>query len=188
MTKLKDGVIVQEIRPGTPAANSDLKPADIITAVDGASVKSARELQQQVLNKKIGQKLLLKVVRDGKTINIPVQTAEMKDETQVASRSPSEDPNTQSAFGMTVQTLTKELAKEFEIEEANGLVVTEVAEESIAEEKGLQPGDLIVGVDRQPVKTAADFKAAIAKSDPKKGVLLYLKRGDTSTFVVLKEK
>ncbi|MBM3859806.1 MAG: Do family serine endopeptidase [Verrucomicrobia bacterium] len=188
LVKLQNGVIVQEIRPDTPAATSDLKPADIITAVDGAPVKTPRELQQQVLNKKIGQKVILDVVRDGKTVKVPVQTAEMKDDIAVASRKPGQTPKTESAFGITVQTLTKAVAKEFGIEETDGVIVTEVTEDSTAAERGLQRGDIIVEVDRRPVKNAADFKSAIAKAEARKGVLLYLKRGDSSTFVVLKEK
>jgi len=178
MTKLKDGVIVQEIRPGTPAANSDLKPADIITAVDGVPVKSPRELQRQVLGKKIGQKVTLDVMRDGKAMKVPVQTAEMKDEVVVASRKPTEKPAVESAFGLTVQNA----------DEGQGVIVRDVADGSIAGEKGLQPGDVITEVDRRPVKNVAEFKTALAKADAKKGVLVYLKRGASSTFVVLKEK
>ncbi len=178
LTKLKDGVVVQEIRPGTPAAASDLKPADIITTVDGVPVKSPRELQQQVLGKKIGQKVILDVMRDGKAIKVPVQTAEMKDEVVVATRKPTEKSAAEPAFGLTVQNA----------DDGQGVVVRDVTDGSIAAEKGLQPGDVITEVDRHPVKNAADFKAALAKADAKKGVLVYLKRGASSTFVVLKEK
>ncbi len=188
LTKLKNGVVVQEIRPDTPAAKSDLKPADVITAVDGVPVNTLRELQQQVLNKRVGQKVMLDVVRDGKTMKLPVQTAEMKDEVVVATRKPGGKPKTESGFGITVQTLTKALAKELNIEETDGVVVAEVAEDSVAAEKGVQRGDIILNVDRRPVKNASEFKSALAKADVKKGVLLYLKRGGSSTFVVLKEK
>jgi serine protease Do len=177
LAKLKSGVVVQEIRPDTPAAKSDLKPADIITAVDGVAVNTLRELQQQVLSKKIGQKVMLDVVRDGQKMKVAVQTAEMKDEVVVA-RKPSEKPKTESGFGITVQNA----------EGGEGVVVCDVAEESIAAEKGVQPGDVITEVDRKPVKNVAGFKAALAKGDAKKGVLVYLKRGESSTFVVLKEK
>lgn len=188
LTKLKNGVVVQEIRPDTPAANSELKPADIITAVDGVPVKSPRELQQQVLGKKIGQKVTLDIWRDGKSLKVPVQTAEMKDEVVVATRKPTETPKTETAFGLTVQTLANAVAKELGIEDSEGVVVTEVAEDSVAAEKGMQRGDLITEVDRRPVRTVADFKSALAKGDAKKGVLVYFKRGSSSTFVVLKEK
>jgi Do/DeqQ family serine protease len=188
MTKLKEGVVVQEIRPGTPAADSGLKPADVITAVDGVAVKTPRELQLQVLEKKIGQRLTLDVVRDGKTIQLPIQTAEMKDEAVVAARKPATKPASESAFGLTVQTLTPALAKQFKIEEADGVVVTEVVEGGTAAEKGIERGDVITEVDRRLVRNVDEFKTALTKGDAKKGILVYLKRGTSSTFAVLKEK
>jgi serine protease Do len=86
-----------------------------------------------------------------------------------------------------VQTLTKDLAKQFDTSATEGVVVTDVAEGSAAQDKGIQHGDVITEVDRKPVRNVEEFQAAMAKADPKKGVLLFLKRGGVSTFVVLKE-
>ena len=184
---VKAGVIVQEIHADTPAANSDLKPADIIVAVDGAPVKTPKELQQQILRKQIGQKVILDVWRGGKKIQVALQTGEMPDRLQLASHQKSGKPKAESAFGLTVQTLTKELAERLKLESTDGVVVTDVADGSIAQQKGLQHGDVITEIDRAPVSSAEDFKAAVAKIDPGKGALLYVQRGGTSTFVVLKD-
>ncbi len=87
-----------------------------------------------------------------------------------------------------MQTLTKELGEQLKLEgAAEGVVVVNVADASAAQQKGLQRGDVITEVDRAPVHSAEDFKAAIDKIDPQKGVLLYVQRGGTSTFVVLKD-
>ena len=83
---LTEGVVVREIHPNTPAASSDLKAADIIVAVDGAPVKSPRDLQREILRKSVGQKVTLEVIRNGKPVKVPVQTKEMPDELRVASR------------------------------------------------------------------------------------------------------
>jgi len=187
MSHRKDGVVVQEIRPNTPAGKSNLKPADIIVAVDGVPVKTPRELQQQVLGKKIGQKVLLDVVRDGKPLQVPVETAEMKDETILTSRSPREESKTESAFGLTVETLKDDVARELGIEKGEGVVVTAVEEDSVAAEKGLMRGDVITEMNRRPIRNTADFKTALARADAKKGVLVYFRRGNASSFVVLKE-
>ncbi|MCX7887013.1 MAG: trypsin-like peptidase domain-containing protein [Verrucomicrobiae bacterium] len=188
LAKIKDGVVVQEVRPGTPAANSDLKPADIITAVDGVPVKTPRELQLQILSKKVGQRVVLDVVRDGKTLKVPVTTAEMKTEPQLASTRRPETSRAESVFGFRVQTVNPALAYELGLDEACGVVVTDVAENSVAAERGLRPGDVILQVNHQPIKNADEFRAAISRADTKKGVLLYLKREDSATFLVLKEK
>jgi serine protease Do len=185
---VKEGVVVREIRPNTPAAKSDLKQADIIVAVDGTAVKSPKELQLQILHKKVGQTVTLDVIRDGKPIKVAIQTAEMNDELRTASRRSGSKPKSETAFGLTVQTLTKDLAKQFDIGETEGVVVTDVADGSLAAEKGLQHGDVITEVDRVPVHNAEEFKAAMDKADAKKGVLIFLKHNGGSTFVVLKEK
>ena len=184
---VKAGIIVQEIHADTPAAKSDLKPADIIVAVDGTPVKTPRELQQQILRKQIGQKVILDVWRGGKKIQVAVQTGEMPDRLQLASHQKSGKPKTESVYGLTVQTLTKELAERLKLDSTDGVVVTDVADGSIAQQKGLQHGDVITEIDRAPVRSAEDFKAAIAKIDKEKGALFYVQRGGTSTFVVLKD-
>jgi serine protease Do len=185
---VKEGVVVRRIEPDTPAAKSDLKQADIITAVDGAPVKSPKELQQQILRKKVGQTVTLKVVRGGKTLNVPIQTAEMTDRLQTASSRGSGKDRSQASFGLTVQTLTPELAKRFDVDAGEGVVVTSVAEGSLADIAGLQRGDVITEVDRNLVRDADEFANVIAKADAKKGVLVFVKRSGASTFVVLKEK
>jgi len=185
---VKEGVVVTEINRDTPAAASDLKQADIIVAVDGKRVATPKELQLEVLGTKVGQKLTLDVVRGGKTIQVTVQTAEMPDRLHAAARrAPGKSPG-ESAFGLTIQTLTKELAERFKVGETEGVMVTDVADGSLAAEKGFQRGDVITEVDRAPVRNTAEFKAAMEKADPKKGVLIFFKRGGASAFVVLKEK
>jgi Do/DeqQ family serine protease len=184
---VKDGVVVREIHADTPAAKSNLKPADIIVAVDGVPVKAPRDLQRQILHKEVGQKVMLDVVRGGKTIQVALQTGEMPDTVQYAAREHPRKPKAESAFGLTVQTLTKELGEQLKLEGAEGVVVVNVADGSVAQQKGLQRGDVITEVDRAPVHSAEDFKATMDKIDPEKGVLLYVQRGGTSTFVVLKD-
>jgi Do/DeqQ family serine protease len=184
---LKDGVVVSQIQDGAPAAKSDLALADIIVAVDGVPVKTPRELQRQILHKQIGQKVILDVVRDEKNIKIALQTGEMPNHLQRVSHERRITPDVEGAFGLTVQSLTKELAEHLKLEVTEGVVVTDVADGSVADRAGLQRGDVITSIDRKPARSSEDFKAAIAKADPDKGVLLYVHRDHASVFVVLKD-
>ena len=184
---VKEGVVVTEIREGTPAAKSDLQPADVIVAVDGTPVKTPRELQKQILHKNIGQKVVLDVVRGPKKLEVTIQTDEMPAPLQTVSLERHVMPKAESAFGLTVQTLTKDLAERLKIEASDGVVVTDVADGSAAQEKELRRGDIITSVNRAPAHSVEDFKSAIAKADPDKGVLLYVQRGKATTFVVLKD-
>jgi Do/DeqQ family serine protease len=189
---LKHGVVVQQVLPGTPAAASDLKPADIIVAVDGNAVGTPKELQLQILKKPVGQEVTLDVVRDGKKIKLGLKTAEMAEEQHIASNRPAPKtkpkPKTEKFLGATVQPLNPEMAKQLELPDATGVLVTDVTDGSAADNSGLQPGDIITEVDRTPVGTLEQFKAATAAADRAKGVLLYVRRGGEFAFVVIKEK
>ncbi|HUJ71033.1 MAG TPA: PDZ domain-containing protein, partial [Verrucomicrobiae bacterium] len=78
-------------------------------------------------------------------------------------------------------------AEHLNLEVTDGVVVTDVADGSAAQREGLQRGDVITAIDRAPTHSADDFKAAIARANPAKGVLLYVHRGRSSVFVVLKD-
>jgi Do/DeqQ family serine protease len=184
---VKDGIVVREIREGTPAAKSDLQPADVIVAVDDVPVENPRELQQQILRKNIGQKVVLSVVRGGEKVHVTIQTDEMPDQLQMVSLERHVIPKSENAFGLTVQTLTQELAERLKIAASDGVVVTDVADGSAAQQRGLQHGDVITSVNRAPAHSVEDFKSAIAKANPEKGVLLFVHRGRATTFVLLKD-
>jgi len=156
-------------------------------AVDGTPVKTPRELQQQILHKTIGQKVMLTVVRGDKNVQVAIQTDEMPDQFQTVSLERHVTPKAESAFGLTVQTVTKDLAERLKIEASDGVVVTDVADGSVAQQKGLQRGDVISSVNRAPSHSVEDFKSAVAKANQDKGLLVYVKRGKATTFVVLKD-
>ena len=87
-------------------------------------------------------------------------------------------------FGLDVQPLTPDLAKQLGYEGQHGVLVTEVEPGSPAEMANLQTGDLIAEADRQPVKNVDDLRSAMAKS--KDTVLLLVKRKDASLFVTMR--
>src|ERR1041385_7807632 len=80
VSTVKNGVVVRSVVRDGPVANSDLQPADIITAVDGKEVASAQDLKSAIRNKPVGKPLTLDVVRDDKRIKIKVKPGEMLEE------------------------------------------------------------------------------------------------------------
>ena len=93
-----------------------------------------------------------------------------------------------STFGLTVQSVTKDLAEQYGIEKTEGVLVTEVERSSMAERKGIKPGDVITEVNGKPVSSPKQFSQAIKTADVKRGVvIIYTTRG-TSKIEVLREE
>jgi S1-C subfamily serine protease len=184
------GVVVRTIEPDAPVYKSDLRPFDLITQVDGTPVTTDSQLQHEILKKKIGQQLELTVWRKGQSIKIPVKTGELPNEVSRASNesTPPNGPREEELgkLGLQVQDLSKEVAERLHLDVQQGVIVTDVAENSIAGEQGLEREDVITEVDGKRVTDVKSFREALTKADPKRGILLYLDRKGSKTFAVLK--
>jgi serine protease Do len=184
------GVVVRSIEADAPASKSDLRPFDVITNVDGAPVATDTQLQHEILKKQVGQNVELTVFRKGQTVKIPVTTGELPNEIARVSNEPAQPPKQKpedvGKLGLQVQDLTKEVAERLHLGAKQGVIVTDVADESIASRQDIQREDIITEVDGKPVTNVASFRAALQKADPKRGVLIYLDRKGTKTFAVLK--
>jgi serine protease Do len=186
---LEDGVVVTSIVKDGPAAKSELRPTDIITAVDGKKVSSPQQLRNEIRAKRIGSTIALDVVRNDKPIKVKVKTEEWPEETlPVTHRTTEPTEKSPRTLGLTVQSLTKALAEQFGVEMTEGVIVTEVEKGSPAEREGIEPGDIITEVDRQPVTHPKQFKDALKKADLKKGVVINLVGERGARFEILKDR
>src|SRR6476619_5982612 len=188
---LEKGVVVRTIEADAPAYKSDLRPFDVITQVDGAAVSTDTQLQREILKKKIGQNVELTVWRKGQTMKIPVTTGELPNDISQASNeinppAPKKPEESTNKFGLQVQELTKEMAQRMKLGVTEGVIVTDVAENSLAAAQDVQREDVITEVDGKKITNLASFRDALNKADPRKGVLLYLDRKGSKTFAVLK--
>jgi S1-C subfamily serine protease len=172
------GVVVDTIEANAPAFKSDLRPTDVITQVDGVPISLAKDLQTEIVRKKIGQVVQLNVWRAGRIMQIPVTTGELPSNFTKVSTAPASKalvPNSES-LGMKLKA------------EEKRAVVSEVTAESPAAKAGLQAGDIITDVESKPVASPGavfDAITAGAGKGGKKGVLLNVERKGKRTFVVL---
>ena len=185
------GVIVRTIEADAPAYKSELRPFDVITNVDGAPVATDSQLQREILKKKIGQSVELGVWRKGQTMKIAVTTGELPNNPGQAAAAPPPPPGEPRAdetnkFGLQVQDLAKEVAARLKLNVQQGVIVTNVADNSIAEAQDIRREDVITEVDGKPVTNVASFREALTSADPRRGILLYLDRKGSRTFAVLK--
>lgn len=187
---LDKGVVVRTIEADAPAYKSDLRPFDVITQVDSAAVTTDTQLQREILKKKVGQNVELTVWRKGQTLKIPVTTGELPNDISRASNelTPPVPPKPEDSnkFGLQVQDLTKEVATRLKLSVDQGVIVTDVADNSLAAAQDIQREDVITEVDGKRVTNVASFREALTKADLRKGILLYLDRKGSKTFAVLK--
>jgi S1-C subfamily serine protease len=187
------GVVVRTIEADAPASKSNLRPFDVITHVDGSAVTSDSQLQHEILKKKVGQNVELTVWRKGQAIKVAVKTGELPDEITRASNQPVQPSEPKPSrdggigkFGLQVQELTKDVAERLHLSSQQGVIVTDVEDNSTASAQGIEREDVITEVDGKPVTNVQSFRDALNKADPKRGVLLYLDRKGSKTFAVLK--
>lgn len=187
ITTISEGVVVKGIPSDGPSAKSDLKAGDVITAVEGKTVSTVQQLKNEIRSRKVGVPVTLNVHRFGKNVQVKVKPGAWPQPPTVAGRRSAEPETEPAGFGLTVQALTPELAEQYGVEKAEGVVVTEVAKDSAAAEKGIRAGDVITEVGGKTVSNPAQFAQALKAGNPKKGiVILYTSRG-TSRAEVLKD-
>jgi serine protease Do len=155
------GVTVSNVVSGSPADQAGLKIGDTITSVDGKDVKSGDDLVADIASRKPGSKAKLAFVRNGKKQDATVTIADRSK--LFASRLGEEDENQSeetpkaSKFGITVRGITSDLADRLSIPAGKGVVVQDVKQGSFAEDLGLNRGDVILEVNKQPVNSPDDF-------------------------------
>jgi S1-C subfamily serine protease len=176
---LEKGVVVVTVEAASPAYASELRPADVITAIDGAPVATPRDMQRAILRRPAGTKVLLGVWRAGKSLTVDITTAELPEAiTKTASVPPSKPtPEKSEALGLTLTG-----------GEAGGVLIAEVAADSPPAKAGLAPGDIITAVDAEPQNGPAAVATALhaaLERDPKKGVLVNYERAGKKSWVVI---
>jgi len=182
----KNGVLVSKVMEGSPAAKSGLQDGDIITEIAGQSVKDPRGLQRIVAGLPIGKETDLAIFRDGarKTLKLSVTN-----QPQAFGLAQEATSNTVlDKVGMQITDLTGKMATQYGYsDKTQGVVITEVDEDSVAAEAGLKKGMLILKVDRQSVSTVAEVQKAMEKGSLESGWLLQVRspQGGT-TYVLLK--
>ena len=178
------GILVTQVYNNSPADKAGFKQGDVVVAYDGKDVADVGELRNNVSLTPPGSKKEITVIRDGKrktlTATIGTLTADKLAQAEGGSSTESTEK-----LGLTVQTLTPQLAQQFNTDPGKGVVVTDVASGSIAEQAGLRPGAVILQVNRKPVNTVAQFREALNASNKTKKALMLVRIGDAQQFVVL---
>ncbi|HWB10595.1 MAG TPA: DegQ family serine endoprotease [Pirellulales bacterium] len=193
--KRRDGVLVAEVHPKTPAAEAGFEAGDLITEYAGKRVHTPRDLQELVERTPIGSKEDVKVLREGKPVDLQVVVKQFPKELGESGparsdRRESEDSSSykSDSLGLAVTDLTENNAETLGFKDHKGVVITEVEPDSAAARAGLREGMLVMSVAKKRVENVKEFKEAVKDVDLAKGVLLWIRSDDQNRFVVLKKE
>ena len=169
-----NGALVADVTTDSPADKGGLERGDVIVGYDGHTVKENADLPLLVANTQAGAKVPIDVVRDGKARTLTVEIAKL-DEPEVAADS---EATKRGKWGMALRELTPEERDRMRLKSGEGVIVAGVRPDSPAAEAGVREGDVILEVNRTPVKTVDELKKAIATVTEDKPLLLLLRRNN----------
>jgi serine protease Do len=176
------GTLIGDVLKGGPAEKAGFKRGDVLISFEGKPVDGPNTLRNLVAQTEVGKKVSVVVIREGNEKTIEVAIGEQEAGMQASKGKPAEAP---VKSGLTVQELTPEIAKELGYTGEEGVVIAAVDPNSPAADAGLQRGDLIQEVNRQPVKSLEDYNKAMGAVGEKESFLLLVRRADSAHYVVV---
>ena len=193
------GALVASVTPNGPAAKAGIQAGDVVTKFDGKEINEMRRLPRVVAETPIDKAVPVDVWRKGKSQQLQVKVGELEaaeesgllaanpeEQRRQPQQSPAQKPT--ETLGLKLTNITPELRQQFEIKpELKGVVVTEVAGNSTASEKGIRAGDVIIEVGQEEVRKPEDVTSKIqkAKEQGKKSILLLVDRHGDLRFVAI---
>ena len=179
-----NGILISDIIADSAAEEAGLQGGDIIIEFEGEPAGKLGSFRNKVAATPPNTKVKLKIFRDGKFSNVNVITRAM--DSLTINDVSKEVSDTLNKIGITVTGLDSEEAKALSLKEEDGVLITEVEEGSASWRAGIQPGQVITSVNRQPVSNIEEFSKAIDDSMDNEQVLFLISDGSGSRFVVIK--
>lgn len=182
-----NGVLVTGVSGGSPAEKGGLKSGDVIVSINDKQTTGVGELRNIVAMLTPGNESVLKIIRDGKEKKIKVIIGEQpRDFASVAKEA--KDKGMLAEMGLALQDLTPELAEKLGYEKNQGVLIADVRVDSPAARVGIRPGALIEEVNRVRVNNLEELNKVMAKTANQKQVLLRVRAGEQSRFIVLRSE
>ena len=175
------GALINTVNPGSPADQAGLRRGDVITAVNGESIKDGNGLRNEVAQLLPGSSVKLTIVRGGRDQEVNVTLAELR-KSPAGPGSEDREPD-QTGFGMSGEPLTGARARELGVAASSGVIIADVQPSGRAADAGLQPGDVISEVDGKAVSSVDGLRAALSSGS--RPALLLVHRGNQTVFLTM---
>jgi serine protease Do len=176
-----EGILIGDVISNSPAEKAGLLPGDIIIEYMGAKVSAEKEedlnkFQFLISQSKVGEPVLIKMVRYGIPVNIEVE---------VATQPKVKADEYETSFGFTVKEITDAIYREYMLDDKEGVLVSYVEVGGVASTAQLEEDDIIIKVEKFEIKNLDDFKKSLEQVKDEKQIMLTVKRGKNKQFVLL---
>jgi len=175
-----EGALVSDVVANGPADKAGIKRGDVIIEYEGKKIKSMEMLPRVVAVTKPGTRVNITVLRNGTKKKFKVTIEQLKETRAEISQ------DIEKTLGMSVQEITPEIAKYFDLEDQKGVIVSNTEKDSLAWESGLRQGDIIKEINRQKVSNIADYRRLMKSIKEKSTILFLVKRGENTIFIAVK--
>ncbi len=182
--KTPEGALVAQVLPNSPAEKAGIKVGDVIVGFNGKEIVKSSDLPPLVGASKIGEKVQIRIVRNGQSRNMTVGIAALPEEEELQAATGEPKSTTDNRLGIEVTDLTEEQRKQLDLKQ-HGVVVTAVRE-GPASQAGVQRGDVILMINGVQIENSAQFKRLVAELPRGKSVPMLVQQRNGPTFLALK--
>lgn len=183
---VSEGAIIADLQENGPAAKAGVQRGDVITSINGEKIKNSQDVVFSIRKKMQGEKVDLEIYRDGKKQVVNVTLGEIeggkKEQGKESGKSPEQPARRSSArMGMTVSEITSELKDTYKLKSSEGLVVVNVERGSQGQRIGIQPGDVVLEVNKMKMTKIADWEKAMSSNS--KVLAMLVSRGGATIYI-----
>ena len=176
------GALVASVADGSPAQKAGLGQGDVITEYNGRKVARSDDLPRAVAETPVGREVPLTVLRNGKPVTVTAKIAQLEEPEQKVVAQPGGE---KAPLGLSVESLTPDLARQLGLSESRGVIVKGVQDGSPAAEAGIQPGDVIVEADRHPVASVTELRRVVETHAKGTSLLMLVHRNGSSIYAAI---
>jgi serine protease Do len=178
--KHTEGALVADVTKGSPAEKAGIKQGDVIEKYNNQSIANISALRNSIALNTPGTKISLSILRNGRIMEIPMEIGVFPSST------PQPVVVTGNKLGFEVQDLTPDVARNLNVSDEKGVVISKVDPNSLAGWAGLKKGAVITGINQQKIANVDEFNAILKTAPANKPVLLLVKQGDITRFISLR--